>query len=87
MSKRGGDAPGADDANIPRPSLVCPQRAQEGRVRCVYIYRCMTYGLGGYLLSRMVSRQLGIEMLWHDNCHDRLCRTGFVSDLVTSKVR
>jgi hypothetical protein len=29
----------------------------------VYICGCMTYGLGGYLLSRKVSRQLGIEML------------------------
>jgi hypothetical protein len=35
----------------------------------------------------MVSRQLGIEMLWRDSCHDRLCRNGFVSDLVTSKIR
>jgi hypothetical protein len=46
----------------------------------------MTYGLGGYVLSQMESRQLGIETLWHDSCHDRLCRTGFVSDLVIDKV-
>jgi hypothetical protein len=73
-------------ASHPWPSGMCPQRAQEGRVRHVHI---SVHDLWprGISIVLMVSRQLGIEMLWHDSCHDRLCRNGFVSDLVTSKIR
>jgi hypothetical protein len=54
----GGGQPSSAKFNVPSSG--------PGGEGVICIYSCVTYSLGRYLWSRMMSRQLGIEVMWHD---------------------